>query len=180
MSRVGKVPVEIPSGVKISLEGSEVRVEGPKGKLTTTMSKHVSIAVDAKQVVITPVNAENRQARADYGTMRALINNMVVGVTKGFSKGLELNGVGYTAKVVGQDLILATGYSHEVRLAIPTGLTAKVEKNTAIQLECCDRQVLGNFAATVRKVRPPEPYLGKGVKYSDEVIRRKAGKTGKK
>lgn len=181
MSRVGKVPVEIPSGVKVSVQGNEVFVEGPKGKLSTKISRLVSVQVNDKNVVVTPPQGvASKQAKADYGTTRSLINNMVTGVTKGFTKGLELHGVGFTAKINGKDLVLATGYSHEVKLTIPASVTAKVDKNTVITLEGCDRQVLGNFAATVRKVCPPEPYLGKGIKYSDEVVRRKAGKTGKK
>ncbi len=178
MSRVGKVPVEIPSGVKASVDGSTISVEGPKGKLQKEFSGYVTLTVEDGNVVVAPAT-QRKQALSNWGTARAIVANMVKGVVDGWSKSLELSGVGFTATMSGKELVLATGYSHKTNLTIPQGVTCKVEKQ-AIHLESCDKQVVGEFAATVRRVCPPEPYLGKGIKYSDEVVRRKAGKAGGK
>lgn len=178
MSRVGKVPVEIPSGVKASVDGARILVEGPKGKINKEFSGLVKLAVEDGKIVVEP-GSQRKQALANWGTARAIIANMVKGVVEGWTKTLELSGVGFTANMAGNELVLATGYSHKTNLKIPQGITCKVEKQT-IHLECCDKQVVGEFAATVRRVCPPEPYLGKGIKYSDEVVRRKAGKAGGK
>ncbi len=178
MSRIGKLPVEIPAGVTVNIGASEIAVQGPKGKLNYVWGTGVSVKQEGKNVII-GVLAADRQAKANYGTTRAQILNMVKGVTKGWQKALELNGVGFTAKLNGKTLVLACGYSHEVKVEIPAGVTAKVEK-TRIDLDGANREEIGTLAATIREVCPPEPYLGKGIKYSDEVIRRKAGKTGKK
>ncbi len=178
MSRVGKQPIAIPSGVKVEVAADKVRVEGPKGKLEQSLLSDVEVSVEDGQVVVKPSGKATKQAKANYGTMRALINNMVLGVTEAWKKNLELVGVGFTAKMQGNDLVLNTGYSHETTLSIPAGVDCKVGK-TNIDLESADKSLVGNFAATIRKVCPPEPYLGKGIKYSDEHIRRKAGKTGK-
>lgn len=178
MSRIGKLPVAIPSGVKAAVSGGVVSVEGAKGKLSFVIRPGVAVEVVDGKCVVSMVGSD-AQAKADYGTARATINNMVNGVSKGWKKILELNGVGYNAKVQGQKLVLAVGFSHDVTLDIPTAVKCAVTKNT-IELESADKEVLGTFAAKVRDVQPPEPYLGKGIKYSDETIRRKAGKTGKK
>jgi len=178
MSRIGKLPVALPSGVKGGVAGGVVSVEGPKGKLSYTIRPGIGVElVDGKFVV--SITGTDLQARADYGTARATINNMVQGVSKGWKKVLELNGVGFNAKVQGQKIVLAVGFSHDVVLDIPTAVKCTVQKNT-VELESADREVLGTFAAKVRDVQPPEPYLGKGIKYAEEKIRRKAGKTGKK
>lgn len=177
MSRVGKIPIDIPSGVKVSIANGEVGVEGPKGKLKHRLGAQVVVTQSENQVVVA-VQGKGKQAAANFGTTRSIINNMVIGVTEGWKKGLELVGVGFTAKLQGNTLTLATGYSHDVKIEIPQGVDAKVQK-TSIALESCDKQLVGQTAAKIREVCPPEPYLGKGVKYSDEQIRRKAGKTGK-
>lgn len=178
MSRIGKLPVALPTGVKGAIAGGIVSVEGPKGKLSFKVRPGIAVElVDGKFVV--SMTGTDGQAKADYGTARATINNMVLGVSTGWKKTLELNGVGYAAKLQGQKLVLSVGFSHDVTLDIPTGVKCNVQKSS-IDMEAADREVLGTFAAKVRQVQPPEPYLGKGIKYSDEKIRRKAGKTGKK
>lgn len=176
MSRVGKKPIEIPSGVKASVDGSVVKIEGSKGKLEYPLTKGVSAAVEGSTLTLA---CDTPEAMANFGTARANINNMVLGVTTGWKKALEMQGVGFSANLTGSKLKIVCGYSHDVFLEVPKAVTCKAEK-TSIQLESIDKQVLGNFAASIRKVCPPEPYLGKGIRYSDEVVRRKAGKTGKK
>lgn len=178
MSRIGKLPVAFPQGVKGAISGSVVSVEGPKGKLSYTVRPGVKVeVVDGKFMV--SMTGNDAQSKADYGTTRATINNMVKGVSSGWKKSLELNGVGYTAKLQGKNLVLAVGFSHDVPMLIPDAVKCTVSKNV-IELESNDRELLGTFAAKIRDVQPPEPYLGKGIKYSDETVRRKAGKTGKK
>jgi large subunit ribosomal protein L6 len=178
MSRIGKLPVALPQGVKGAVSGAVVSVEGPKGTLSFSITRGVSVeVVDGKFVV--SLSGSDAQAKANYGTVRATINNMVKGVSTGWKRTLELNGVGFTAKVQGKSLVLVVGFSHDVILDIPEGVKATVNKNI-IDLESSDREVVGTFAAKIRGVQPPEPYLGKGIKYSEEKIRRKAGKTGKK
>ena len=177
MSRIGKLPVEIPSGVKVSLAGGEILIEGPKGKLSHPIPSLITVKEEEGNVwVNTDSNA--KQAQADFGTTRAIINNMVKGVAEGWQRKLILSGVGFTAKLSGDKLELATGYSHKTTVTIPQGISCKAQK-TEIELESCDKQAVGQIAAKIRKVCPPEPYLGKGIRYSDEQIRRKAGKTGK-
>ena len=178
MSRIGKLPVTLPSGVKGGVAGGVVSVEGPKGKLSYTIRPGIGVELVDGKFVVSMIGTDS-QAKADFGTARATINNMVQGVSKGWKKVLELNGVGFNAKVQGQKIVLAVGFSHDVTLDIPTGVKCAVQKNT-VEIESADREVLGTFAAKVRDVQPPEPYLGKGIKYLEEKIRRKAGKTGKK
>ena len=178
MSRIGKLPVVIPSGVNGAVAGGIVSVEGPKGKLSYTIRPGVAVEVVGGSFVVSMIG-KDLQARADYGTARATINNMVKGVSAGWKKILELNGVGFNAKLQGQKLVLAVGFSHDVTMDVPSAVTCNVQKNS-IEMESADREILGTFAAKVRDVQPPEPYLGKGIKYSDEKVRRKAGKTGKK
>lgn len=175
MSRIGKLPIPLPNGVKATLQGSEILIEGPKGKLTQTLSPQMEVKIAEGKIVIRK-KAEDRQTRSSYGTLRALLRNMVQGVSEGFSKELELVGVGYKAQVSGKTLELALGFSHPVKYAIPAGIEIAVDKNTRIIVRGADRRLVGFTAAAIREFRPPEPYKGKGIKYVDEVIRRKVGK----
>jgi large subunit ribosomal protein L6 len=178
MSRIGKLPVAVPAGVKAAFADGVVRVEGPRGKLSYRPSPAVRVAVEGSQVVVS-CESRDLQARADYGSTRAHINNMVLGVSSGWKRGLELNGVGFNAKLQGDVLVLSVGFSHEVRLPVPASVTCTINKNS-IQLESIEKETVGTFAAKIRKVQPPEPYLGKGIKYTEETVRRKAGKTASK
>jgi large subunit ribosomal protein L6 len=178
MSRIGKKPIAIPSGVTLELKDKTLKVKGPKGDLVLEIHPKVFIEQKENEVIVSVKNTEEKNQRALWGLFRALINNMVVGVTAGFTKVLEINGVGYKAAIAGKKLTLNLGYSHPIEMEVPAGLEAKVEKNT-ITITGADRQAVGQFAAVVRGMREPEPYKGKGIKYSDEVIRRKAGKVVK-
>jgi large subunit ribosomal protein L6 len=175
VSRIGKLPVTIPSGVKVALEASAVRLEGPKGKLQTAVPAGVEIKIEGN-VVRVECLSEERKARALHGLTRKLIANMAQGVSQGFVRVLEINGVGYRAEVKGQEIHMTLGYSHPVVFRLPPGVTASVERQIIITLSGADRQVLGEVAAKIRSFRPPEPYKGKGIKYREEVIKRKAGK----
>jgi large subunit ribosomal protein L6 len=176
MSRIGKKPIEVPSGVKINIDGSVIKVEGPKGRLERVVTDQVEVKLEAEQMVVSPVDAKNN---AIQGLTRSLLANMVEGVTKGFTRILEINGIGYRAELQGANLNLALGYSHPISYPLPEGISAEVEKQTKITLTGIDKELLGATAAKIRSFRPPEPYKGKGIKYSDERILRKAGKTGK-
>ncbi len=176
MSRIGKQPIPLPDGVKVDIKDDKVTVKGPKGVLERPVVPLVALETDGQSVVVKPTD-ETRQARAFHGLFRTLVNNMVVGVSAGFSKQLELVGVGYKAEVQGQSLNLAVGFSHPVNFPLPQGIEAVVDRQR-ITLSGIDKEVLGQTAATIRALRPPEPYKGKGIKYSDEIIRRKAGKAG--
>lgn len=178
MSRIGKLPVVIPAGVKGTVVAGVVSVEGPKGKLSYSIRPGLTVEIAEGKFVVAMTGSDS-QSKADFGTARATINNMVLGVSKGWKKLLELNGVGFNAKVQGQNIVLSVGFSHDVTLPIPSSVKCAVQKNS-IELESADREAVGTFAAKIRDVQPPEPYLGKGIKYSDEKVRRKAGKTGKK
>ncbi|MGE5392260.1 MAG: 50S ribosomal protein L6 [Candidatus Saccharibacteria bacterium] len=178
MSRIGKKPVVIPSGVTVEIKDGTVKVKGPKGELTLDVHPKVILEKSDTELVVKVGHENNKQERALWGLFRALINNMVAGVTTGFTKVLEVNGVGYKAAINGTKLVLNLGYSHPIEMEIPKGIEAKVDKNT-ITIIGADRQLVGQFAANVREQRKPEPYKGKGIKYSDEVIRRKAGKVVK-
>ena len=175
MSRIGKLPVGLPSGVTVAVEGDTVRVSGPRGRLAARMSPLVEVRVEGASVHVTRRD-DSRTARAVHGLTRKLVANMATGVSSGFRRVLEINGVGYRAEAKGRMLQLALGYSQPVVFALPEGVEAKVDKQTVITLEGADRQVLGEAAAAIRKLRPPEPYKGKGIKYAEETIRRKAGK----
>ncbi len=175
MSRIGKLPVSIPSGVTVAVEPGAVKVSGPKGKLAAAVSPLAEVKVDGNTVTITRRD-DSRDARAVHGLTRVLVSNMVTGVSTGFRRVLEINGVGYRAEAKGRSLQLALGYSHPVIFPLPDGVEAKVDKQTVITLEGPDRQVLGATASRIRELRPPEPYKGKGIKYAEEKIRRKAGK----
>jgi large subunit ribosomal protein L6 len=175
MSRIGKQPIPVPSGVKIAQEAGTLRVGGPKGNLSMRVSALVEVKIEGDTVTLHP-REETRQARAAQGLNRQLVSNLVTGVSAGFQRVLEINGVGYRAEVKGKALHLALGFSHPVIFALPEGVQAKVDKQTVVTLESADRQALGEAAAAIRKLRPPEPYKGKGIKYAEERIRRKAGK----
>ena len=180
MSRIGKMPVIIPAGVELTLgENNLVTVKGAKGTLTQQMPASITIHVEGNEVTFTRPNDE-KENRALHGLTRALVHNMVVGVSEGYKKELEINGVGYRAAKEGNELVLTIGYSHPVKMAEIPGITIEVPAQNKIVISGCDKQVVGQFAAEVREKRPPEPYKGKGIKYVDEVIRRKAGKTGAK
>ena len=175
MSRVGKHPVTIPSGVEVEMSGQTLSAKGSLGTLRLVVSNEVTAAIAEGAVTITPKN-DTKHARAMWGTTRALVNNMVTGVTKGFSVTLEINGVGYRAAVQGNSLNLQLGYSHEVAYPIPNDVKIVCERPTLINITGADRQRVGQIAAEIRAYRPPEPYKGKGIKYSTETVRRKEGK----
>jgi len=178
MSRIGKKPVTLPKGVKVTVTGSEAVVEGAKGKLTCPIPAGITLDIQADSVVLSRVNDEP-QNRAYHGLTRALIGNAVTGVTEGWKKELDIVGVGYKAAMDGAKLNLELGYSHPIKYEAPAGIQMAVEKTTHIVVTGIDRQLVGQVAADIRKFRKPEPYKGKGVQYTGEVIRRKAGKTGK-
>ena len=169
------MPIVLDKGVKASLHDGVFRMEGPKGKLETKVAPHYTFEISDQQVLVKrPGDASNE--RALHGLMRKLVANMAEGVSKGFTRVLEINGVGYRAEVRGSNINLTLGYSHPIVYQLPPGVTAKIDRQVVITLESADRQLLGSVAAEVRSLRPPEPYKGKGIKYSDETIRRKAGK----
>ncbi len=175
MSRVGKNPVDVPAGVEVAISGGLVSAKGKLGALDFQATGDVAITQEDGKVWVKPVN-ESKKARSMWGTARSRIQNMVTGVSEGFTKNLEINGVGYRAAVQGQALNLQLGFSHDVAYPIPEGITIKCEKPTAISISGADKQKVGQVAAEIRSYRPPEPYKGKGVKYADEVILRKEGK----
>lgn len=178
MSRIGKQTIAVPANVKVALEGKNVKVTGPQGSLEVSVRDEIS--VELKDSLITVKRAdESRTAKSLHGLTRTLIANMVKGTSEGFQKKLDIVGVGYKAEVQGNSLNLALGYSHPVKYELPKGISAAVEKQTAITIKGADKQLVGQVAADIRAFRKPEPYKGKGIKYSDEVIRRKAGKAGK-
>lgn len=179
MSRIGKLPIEIPKGVKISFSDSLLSVQGPNGSLARQLMTNVTLDINESAIVVSRIDDTN-QSRAAHGLTRTLINNMVVGVTKGFQTNLEINGVGYRAEVKGQELVLSLGYSHPINFQIPAGIAIDVEKMTKLSVKGFDKELVGQTAAKIRSFRSPEPYKGKGIKYADETILRKAGKTGKK
>ena len=175
MSRIGKLPVTIPTGVKVAIDSNALRLEGPKGKLQTEIPAGVDVKVEGN-VLRVERQAEDRKVRALHGLTRKLIANMTQGVSQGFTRVLDINGVGYRAEVKGHEIHMTLGYSHPVVFPLPVGITAAVERQVIITLSGADRQVLGETAAKIRSLRPPEPYKGKGIKYREEVIKRKAGK----
>jgi large subunit ribosomal protein L6 len=176
MSRIGKRPIAIPDGVSVAREGAWVQVKGPKGELAERLPASIDVAIDAGEVRF--ARSDDRQpTRAAHGLARALVANMVTGVTEGFAKELEIQGVGYRAEMAGSSLKLALGFSHPVEVPVPDGLSVKVQDNR-IRVEGIDKQRVGQFAADIRKLRPPEPYKGKGIRYADEQVRRKVGKAG--
>lgn len=177
MSRIGKKPVPIPSSVKVAVSGGQVTVEGPQGKLTGTFREEARISLDdAKKAIVVDRRDDEKFSRAYHGTTRALIANMVKGVAEGFERKLEIVGVGYNAKLDGKKIVLQIGFCHPVELPIPDGVKVEIPKPTNITLKGADKQMVGEFAARIRRVRPPEPYKGKGIRYEGEHIIRKAGK----
>ena len=175
MSRIGNNAITIPSGVTLSQDGGMVIVKGSKGELKAALHNDVALSVEDDRATLKPAR-NSRQAKALWGTMRATINNMVVGVSAGFTRNLQINGVGYRAAMQGNKLVLSLGYSHPVEMEVPAGLQVTVENNTTVIISGTDKQVLGQFASEVRAKRPPEPFKGKGVKYAEETIVRKEGK----
>ena len=178
MSRIGKLPVEIPSGVTITVDSDVIKVAGPKGNLEAAKLPNVDVVVEGTTITVTS-KSDEKLAKSQHGLMRALINNMVVGVTKGFEKKLEVNGVGFKVALQGNKLVLNLGFSHPVEYTAPEGITLAVDKMN-ISVSGINKQQVGQVAADIRKFKKPEPYKGKGIKYEDEYIIRKAGKTGAK
>jgi large subunit ribosomal protein L6 len=175
MSRIGKKAVAVPSGITANVEGQTVRIKGPKGVLSAVLPDEVAVKLDGGQIKVDPRN-ETKRARAQWGTARTLVANLIAGVTKGFEQRLEISGVGYRAAVQGKNLQLALGYSHEINYPIPEGITITTPRPVEIVISGSDRQRVGQVAAEIREYRPPEPYKGKGVKYAAERIFRKEGK----
>lgn len=175
MSRVGKNPVIVPEKVKVRLENGIFYAEGPKGKLHFNIPSEIDVNVTGKEIVVTRRDEEKKNI-AMHGMVRAIINNLVVGVSRGFVKSLEIIGVGYKAESRGRELVLNLGYSHQINYPLPEGIEAKVEKGTSIAISGCDKQLVGEVAAKIRKLRPPEPYKGKGIRYSGEYVKHKVGK----
>lgn len=179
MSRIGKHPVAIPAGVTVTVDGSTVTVKGPRGELTRTLARDIGVRVDGASVVVSRPGDEARH-KALHGLSRTLVANMVEGVTRGFQKVLEIQGVGYKAEAKPYGVNLVVGYSHHVPFHAPAGVKISVENNTVVKVEGADKEKVGQVAAEIRLVRPPEPYKGKGIRYQHEQVRRKAGKTGAK
>ena len=173
MSRIGNRIITVPAGVTVEENNGIVTVKGPKGELTQPMLKDITMKVEGTEITL---ERKNEAAKAMHGTMNALINNMIIGVTEGYSRGLEIIGVGYRFNVQGSKLTISAGYSHPVVMEVPTGLTVESVSNTEITVKGIDKVLVGEFAANIRKVRQPEPYKGKGIRYKDEHVRRKEGK----
>lgn len=175
MSRIGKKPVAVPNGVTVTIDGQTVKVKGPKGELQTQLVDLVDVKLEDGQVTVSPVD-QTKPARSAWGMSRTLVSNLITGVTEGFTRKLEINGVGYRAAVQGQGLQLNLGYSHDVVYPIPQGIEIKTPKPTEIEISGIDKQRVGQVAAEIRGWRPPEPYKGKGIKYAEETVFRKEGK----
>ncbi len=178
MSRIGRKPITVPAGVEVTIDGSTVTAKGPKGTLTGTFNKNITITKDGDVINVTRPNDE-KENRALHGLTRTLVANMVEGVHTGYSKTLEIVGIGYRASMQGKDLVLSVGYSHTVTMSAPEGITITVPSANQVVVSGADKQMVGQFASEIRGVRPPEPYKGKGIKYADEHVRRKEGKAGK-
>lgn len=178
MSRIGKNPIEIPSGVDVTIDGQNVKVKGPKGELALTVAEPIVVAKEENSIVVTRPNDERRN-RALHGLSRSLVNNLVVGVTQGYTTKMEIFGVGYRVQAKGSDLEFALGYSHPVPIEAPDGISFAVESPTKFSVTGIDKQKVGQISANIRRLRRPDPYKGKGIRYEGEQIRRKVGKTGK-
>ncbi|UWF77181.1 MULTISPECIES: 50S ribosomal protein L6 [Microbacterium] len=178
MSRIGRLPIDIPAGVTVTVNGREVSVKGPKGELTLQVASPIEVVVEENQVLVTRPDDE-RESRSLHGLTRTLINNNIIGVTQGYSKGLEVVGTGYRVQQKGSGVEFALGFSHPVQVDPPAGITFTVEGTNKLTVSGIDKQAVGEAAANIRKIRKPEPYKGKGVRYAGEVVRRKAGKAGK-
>jgi len=179
MSRIGKMPIPLPDGVEVKISKGRIEVKGPKGKLSRDIVGNIKIKKDVKELRVVSLD-ENPKTRAFHGLMRSLINNMVVGVSQGFKKNLQVSGVGYRAQVSGNKLVLNVGYSHPIEFPLPKGISASVSKDGVIEVSGIDKQVVGDVAARIRKVRPPDAYKGKGIRYVDEHIVLKPGKSAVK
>ena len=178
MSRIGRLPIAVPANVELNIDGQLVAVEGPKGELSITVSAPITVSKDENTVTVVRPN-DSREARSLHGLTRTLINNVIIGVTEGYEKKLEIHGTGYRVQAKGADLELALGYSHPVKVAAVDGITYSVEGNNKITVAGIDKQHVGEVAANIRKLRKTEPYKGKGIRYAGEIIRRKVGKAGK-
>ncbi|QIV86173.1 50S ribosomal protein L6 [Glutamicibacter mishrai] len=178
MSRIGRLPITVPANVELNIDGQLVAVKGPKGELSITVSAPITVSKDENTVTVVRPN-DSREARSLHGLTRTLINNMIIGVTEGYEKKLEIHGTGYRVQAKGADLELALGYSHPVKVAAVDGITYSVEGNNKITVAGIDKQHVGEVAANIRKLRKTEPYKGKGIRYAGEIIRRKVGKAGK-
>lgn len=178
MSRIGRMPIDIPGGVEVTVDGQAITVKGPKGELFLTVASPIEVAIEDNQVVVTRPDDE-RASRSLHGLTRTLIANNIVGVTQGYTKGLEVVGTGYRVQAKGESIEFALGFSHPVTVNPPAGITFTVEGNNKLTVSGIDKQAVGEVAANIRKIRKPEPYKGKGVRYAGEVVRRKAGKSGK-
>lgn len=178
MSRIGRLPIQIPAGVTVTVDGSSVTVKGPKGELQLNAANPIEVAVEENQVLVTRPNDE-RESRSLHGLTRTLIANQIIGVTDGYTKGLEVVGTGYRVALKGSSLEFALGFSHPVIVEPPAGISFSVEGNNKVTVAGIDKQAVGEAAANIRKIRKPEPYKGKGVRYAGEIVRRKAGKAGK-
>ena len=178
MSRIGRLPIDIPGGVTVSIDGQNVTVKGPKGELSLVVSNPIRVAIEDNQVVVTRPDDE-RNSRSLHGLTRTLIANQITGVTQGYEKGLEVVGTGYRVAAKGSSLEFALGYSHSITVDPPAGISFEVEGNNKLTVKGIDKQAVGEVAANIRKLRKPEPYKGKGLRYAGEVVRRKAGKSGK-
>ena len=177
MSRIGKLPIEIESGIKVSVEGAKVSVQGPNGSLSQPLPDGITAKLDGQQLVVSRRNDSKKQ-KALHGLCRSLLANAVHGVSKGFSKDLEIHGVGYRVEKAGKGLKFSLGYSHPIEFPVPEGVEVALEKNTRLKVSGCDRQKVGQVAADIRALRPPDVYKQKGIRYANELIRKKAGKTG--
>lgn len=178
MSRIGRLPIEIPAGVTVTADGQLVTVKGPKGELSLTVSRPIEVNIEDAQVLVTRPDDE-RASRSLHGLTRTLISNQIIGVTQGYSKGLEIVGTGYRVAQKGNSVEFALGFSHPVLIDPPAGISLTVDGNTKLTVSGIDKQAVGEVAANIRKIRKPEPYKGKGVRYAGEIVRRKAGKSGK-
>ncbi|MEI6438159.1 MAG: 50S ribosomal protein L6 [Candidatus Omnitrophota bacterium] len=176
MSRIGKIPLALPKEVKLSITPTVVNMEGPKGKLSLALPLGIKVEQGDKGVVVSRVN-DTKQNRANHGTIRSLLKNMIIGVTKGHTKDLEIQGIGFRAQVTGQKLGLSLGFSHPVEFIVPAGIKIVSPKPTEIKLESADKILLGQIAAKIRGIKPPEPYKGKGIRYAGEIVKRKQGKS---
>ena len=179
MSRVGKKPIPIPEKTKVTLKGNTITIQGDKGTLSRAIHSGVTVEISNSEIAVN-VPSEDRISRALQGLTRSLVSNMVTGVSRGFERVLEINGIGYRAEAKGKNILFNLGYSHPIDFPLPEGITVKIDKNTIVRLSGIDKELLGLTAASIRQLRPPEPYKGKGIKYSEEHIQRKAGKTGTK
>ena len=179
MSRIGKRPIAVPAKVEVAIDGQQIAVKGPKGELSRVLPDAIALEQEGETLKVLRRN-ESRSARQLHGLCRTLVANMVEGVSAGFTRRLEIQGVGYRARVDGRNLVLTVGYSHEVRIEPPPGIQMAVENNTNVIVNGIDKEIVGNLAARIRAVRPPEVYKGKGIRYAGEFVRRKAGKAGKK